>query len=158
MLFRSRHYLWRFARQLPKAGHIAIFDRSWYGRLMVERVEGFAAEREWKRAYREINEFEHALAAEGAVVLKFFINVTPEEQLNRFEERRRTPEKRWKLTDEDWRNREKWDLYETAINDMLKFTNTSFAPWHVVPSVDKRAARIEVLERFIAAVEEKLEQ
>ena len=155
---KAHHYLWRFATRLPKAGHIAIFDRTWYGRVMVERIEGFCKPEEWKRAFGEINEFEKSLYDWGAVIIKFFINVDKDEQLRRFEERRATPEKRWKLTEEDWRNREKWGAYEQAIDDMLRYTNTEYAPWYVVDSNDKRFARIEALKLFIAAVRERLDR
>lgn len=117
---KARHYLWRFWNRLPKTGHIAIFDRTWYGRVMVERLEGFCSENEWQRAYNEINEFEKELSDWGAVIIKFWVQIDKDTQLARFEERRNTPEKQWKITDEDWRNREKWDLYETAVNEMLK--------------------------------------
>lgn len=153
---RAHHYLWRFMRRLPKAGHIAVFDRTWYGRLMVERIEGFCPEYRWKRAFGEINEFERCLTEWGAVVLKFFVNIDSDEQLKRFEARRDTPEKQWKLTEEDWRNREKWGAYEEAIDDMMKNTNTAFAPWHIIQSMDKKYARIQAMELFVRAVEEKL--
>lgn len=117
---KARHYLWRFWNRLPKTGHIAIFDRTWYGRVMVERLEGFCSENEWQRAYNEINEFEKELSDWGAVIIKFWVQIDKDTQLARFEERQNTPEKQWKITDEDWRNREKWDLYETAVNEMLK--------------------------------------
>ncbi|MDO5043992.1 MAG: polyphosphate--AMP phosphotransferase [Coriobacteriia bacterium] len=139
-------FLWRFWTKIPRSGHIAIFDRSWYGRVMVERVEGFAREGEWKRAFDEINEFEEELTRWGALLIKFWINVSSEEQLKRFEERRDDPAKRWKLTDEDWRNREKQDLYTVAINDMLRLTSTVNAPWHIIESDDKRYARIKALK------------
>lgn len=142
----ARHYLWRFWSNLPRDGHIAIFDRSWYGRVLVERVEGLCTEAEWKRAYREINEFERELCDWGAVVLKFWLQIDRDEQLRRFQARQNTPEKQWKLTDEDWRNREKWDQYETCVNDMLTYTSTDFAPWHVIESQDKKVGRIRTLE------------
>lgn len=153
---KAHHYLWRFCNRLPKAGHIAIFDRTWYGRVMVERIEGFCEPKRWKAAYGEINEFERGLVDWGAVVLKFFVNIDSDEQLRRFEARRDTPEKQWKLTEEDWRNREKWPQYVQAIDDMLRYTNTDYAPWHILQSNDKRYARLQALELFIAAVEVRL--
>ena len=135
---KARHYLWRFWNRLPKTGHIAIFDRTWYGRVMVERLEGFCSENEWQRAYNEINEFEKELSDWGAVIIKFWVQIDKDTQLARFEERQNTPEKQWKITDEDWRNREKWDLYETAVKLMLKKTNTTYAQWHVLESNDNK--------------------
>ena len=154
---KARHYLWRFWNRLPKTGHIAIFDRTWYGRVMVERLEGFCSENEWQRAYNEINEFEKELSDWGAVIIKFWVQIDKDTQLARFEERQNTPEKQWKITDEDWRNREKWDLYETAVNEMLKKTNTTYAPWHVLESNDKKYARIKALKIVIDAIEAALE-
>lgn len=154
---KARHYLWRFWNRLPKTGHIAIFDRTWYGRVMVERLEGFCSENEWQRAYNEINEFEKELSDWGAVIIKFWVQIDKDTQLARFEERRNTPEKQWKITDEDWRNREKWDLYETAVNEMLKKTNTTYAPWHVLESNDKKYARIKALKIVIDAIEAALD-
>lgn len=154
---KARHYLWRFWNRLPKTGHIAIFDRTWYGRVMVERLEGFCSENEWQRAYNEINEFEKELSDWGAVIIKFWVQIDKDTQLARFEERQNTPEKQWKITDEDWRNREKWDLYETAVNEMLKKTNTTYAPWHVLESNDKKYARIKALKIVIDAIEAALD-
>lgn len=154
---KARHYLWRFWNRLPKTGHIAIFDRTWYGRVMVERLEGFCSENEWQRAYNEINEFEKELSDWGAVIIKFWVQIDKDTQLARFEERQNTPEKQWKITDEDWRNREKWDLYETAVNEMLKKTNTTYAPWHVLESNDKKYARIKALRIVIDAIEAALD-
>ena len=151
-----RQYLWRFWIRLPKTGHIAIFDRSWYGRVMVERLEGFCTEDDWKRAYDEINEFERELTDAGAVVLKFWVQIDKDTQLQRFQDRENTPEKRWKITDEDWHNREKWDAYEVAINEMLQKTNTRNAPWIILESVDKRYARIKAMEAVIHALEKAL--
>ena len=151
-----RQYLWRFWTRLPKTGHIAIFDRSWYGRVMVERLEGFCTEDDWKRAYDEINEFERELTDAGTVVLKFWVQIDKNTQLQRFQDRENTPEKRWKITDEDWRNREKWDAYEVAINEMLQKTNTRNAPWIILESVDKRYARIKAMEAVIHALEKAL--
>lgn len=152
----KHHYLWRFWKQVPKTGHISIYDRSWYGRVMVERVEGFATNSEVKRAYEEINNFEKSLTDFGAIVLKFFIHISKEEQLKRFEARQEDENKVWKITEEDWRNREKWNLYEEAINDMLNQTNTKIAPWFVINGNNKRYARVKVLETIITACSERL--
>ena len=154
----ARHYLWRFWTRLPKTGHIAIFDRSWYGRVMVERLEGLCPPEAWQRAYGEINEFERELTDWGAVVVKFWVQIDKDTQLARFRERENTPEKRWKITQEDWRNREKWDAYEVAVDEMLQKTSTRSAPWHILPSVDKRYARIRAMETVIRAIEEALER
>ncbi|MBP3326831.1 MAG: polyphosphate:AMP phosphotransferase [Coprococcus sp.] len=153
---KARHFLWRFWVRLPKTGHIAIFDRTWYGRVMVERLEGFCSENDWKRAYNEINEFEKELADWGAIIIKFWVQIDKETQLERFTLRQNTPEKQWKITDEDWRNREKWDLYENAVNEMLQKTNTEYAPWYVLESNDKKYARIKALKTVIKAIEERL--
>jgi polyphosphate kinase 2 (PPK2 family) len=141
----THHYLWRFWRRLPERGQIAIFDRSWYGRVLVERVEGFCQEQEWKRAYREINQFENQLLEFGAIIIKFWIHISPEEQLRRFEERGQDKFKQWKLTQDDWRNRSKWDQYYLAVEDMLIKTSTPAAPWIVVEGNDKFYARIKIL-------------
>ena len=153
---KAKHYLWRFWTRLPKSGHIAIFDRTWYGRVMVERLEGFCSENDWRRAYNEINEFEKELKEWGAVIIKFWVQIDKDTQLERFEERQNTPEKQWKITDEDWRNREKWDDYEVAVDEMLQKTNTSFAPWHVLESVDKKYARIKALKIVIEEIQKAL--
>ncbi len=153
---KARHYLWRFWNRLPKTGHIAIFDRTWYGRVMVERLEGFCSTNDWQRAYNEINEFEKELSEWGAVIIKFWVQIDKDTQLQRFEERQNTPEKRWKITDEDWRNREKWDAYETAVNEMIQKTSTTYAPWHILESTDKKYARIKALKIVIEALEEAL--
>ena len=153
---KARHYLWRFWTRLPKDGHIAIFDRTWYGRVMVERLEGFCSENDWKRAYNEINEFEKELHDWGAVIIKFWVQIDKDTQLERFTERQNNPEKQWKITDEDWRNREKWDQYEEAVNEMLKKTSTTFAPWHILESVDKKYARIKALKIIINELEKAL--
>jgi polyphosphate kinase 2 (PPK2 family) len=142
---RAQHYLWRFWRNLSRAGRFTIFDRSWYGRVLVERVEGFATEEEWCRAYAEINDFEAQLIEHGMVLLKFWLHITPEEQLERFRSREHTPYKRWKLTREDWRNREKWGLYGSAVHDMVERTSTRLAPWILVEGNDKLFARAKVL-------------
>lgn len=154
---KSRHYLWRFWTRLPKTGHIAIFDRTWYGRVMVERLEGFCTTNDWQRAYNEINEFEKELAEWGAVILKFWVQIDKETQLERFQERQNTPEKQWKITEEDWRNREKWDAYEIAVNEMLQKTSTTYAPWNILESVDKKYARIKALKIVIEALERVLD-
>jgi polyphosphate:AMP phosphotransferase len=143
---RAQHYLWRFWRHLSRAGRFTIFDRSWYGRVLVERVEGFAAEDEWRRAFSEINEFERQLVDYGIVLVKLWLNITPEEQEARFKARAETPYKRWKLTEEDWRNREKWDQYELAVHDMVERSSTRVAPWVLIEGNDKRFARVKVLE------------
>ena len=155
---KKHHYLWRFWNRVPKAGHIAIFDRTWYGRVMVERIEGFCSEADWKRAYQEINEMEAHMANAGAVVLKFWLHIDKDEQERRFKERMEIPEKQWKITDEDWRNREKWDQYELAVNEMLVRTSTTYAPWIVVEGNDKYYARVKVLKTVVEALEEKIRQ
>ncbi|MCI8622294.1 MAG: polyphosphate:AMP phosphotransferase [Provencibacterium sp.] len=152
----AHHYLWRFWRELPKDGHVSIFDRSWYGRVMVERIEGFCTKEEWSRAYREMNEFEKELHDWGAVLVKFWLQIDSDEQLRRFTDRQNTPEKQWKITDEDWRNREKWDRYEVAVNEMLQKTSTDFAPWTIIESQDKRFARLKALKTLIQAIEARL--
>lgn len=154
---KARHYLWRFWTRLPKDGHIAIFDRTWYGRVMVERLEGFCSENDWKRAYNEMNEFEKELHDWGAVIIKFWVQIDKDTQLERFTDRQNNPEKQWKITDEDWRNREKWDLYEDAVNEMLKKTSTTYAPWHILESVDKKYARIKALKIVIEELEKALD-
>lgn len=155
---KKHHYLWRFWNHMPKAGHIAIFDRTWYGRVMVERIEGFCREEDWRRAYQEINEMESHLVNAGAVVLKFWLQIDKDEQKRRFEERMRIPEKQWKITDEDWRNREKWDQYELAVNEMLVRTSTTYAPWIVVEGNCKYYARVKVLRTVVEALEKKIAQ
>lgn len=155
---KNRHFLWRFVTRLPKTGHFAIFDRTWYGRVMVERLEGFCSENDWKRAYNEINEFEKNLSDWGAVIVKFWVQIDKDTQLARFKEREETPEKRWKITDEDWRNREKWDQYEVAVDEMLAKTSTKFAPWHIIESNDKLYARVQAINIVIDAIEQKLEE
>jgi polyphosphate kinase 2 (PPK2 family) len=153
---KRHHFLWRFWRVLPGWGGMAVLDRSWYGRVLVERVEGFASEEQWSRAYGEIVEFERTLAAEGMILVKFWMHVSPEEQLRRFEARAHDPLRAWKLTDEDWRNREKRPLYEAAVAEMLDRTEHPVGPWHVVAGDDKRLARVTVVETVCAAVEEEL--
>ena len=153
----NRQYLWRFWTRLPRSGHICIFDRTWYGRVMVERLEGFCSEDDWKRAYNEINEFERQLTDWGAVVLKFWIHIDQDTQLARFNDRQNTPEKAWKLTEEDWRNREKWPQYEEAVDEMLQKTSTKNAPWFIIESNDKKYARIKALKIVIDALEKACE-
>lgn len=150
---KNHHYLWRFWRDIPKSGHMTIFDRTWYGRVLVERVEGLCREEEWRRAYHEINQMEHHLANFGAVIVKFWLQIDREEQLRRFEARQQTPEKQWKITDEDWRNREKWERYEQAVEEMLFRTSTPYAPWTIVESNCKYHARVKAIETVIHAVE-----
>ncbi len=149
---KTRHYLFQFWRRLPERGQIAIFDRSWYGRVLVERVEGFAAENEWKRAFKEINSFERQLSEFGAIVVKFWIHISRQEQLRRFEERKAIGYKSWKLTEEDWRNRDKWGAYEEAVEEMLVKTSTRTAPWSLVEGNDKYWARAKVLSRMVEAL------
>ncbi|HJA11855.1 MAG TPA: polyphosphate:AMP phosphotransferase [Candidatus Mediterraneibacter merdipullorum] len=155
---KAHHYLWRFWRAMPKDGHVSIFDRTWYGRVMVERIEGFCTEAEWKRAYREINDMEKDLSDAGAIVIKFWMHIDKDEQERRFKERQENPEKQWKITDEDWRNREKWDLYEDAVNEMLMRTSTDYAPWVVVEGNDKYYARVKVLKTVVDAIEKRLKE
>jgi polyphosphate kinase 2 (PPK2 family) len=145
----EKHYLWRFWRRLPERGNIAIFDRSWYGRVMVERVEGLSTPVEWQRAYREIKDFEAQLVGFGTIVIKFWLHISKEEQLRRFQDRQTEPNKAWKLTDEDWRNREKWDQYEAAVEEMLIRTTTATAPWTITPANDKYFARVQVLKTVV---------
>ena len=154
----QHHYLWRFWRALPAKSSIGIFDRSWYGRVLVERVEGFASDAEWQQAYQEINEFETMLANAGYVLVKFWLHISSEEQKNRFEARAADPFKQYKLTDEDWRNRDKWHLYEVAINQAIARTNTPVAPWTVISGENKYHARIAVIETVIKAIKTKIQQ
>ncbi|MEM7016345.1 MAG: polyphosphate:AMP phosphotransferase [Pseudomonadota bacterium] len=153
---RAHHYLWRFWRHIPRDGMFTIYDRSWYGRVLVERVEGFAEKNEWMRAYMEINEFENMLVEHGTMLCKFWLHISPEEQLRRFKEREDTPHKRHKITEEDWRNREKWDDYALAIDDMVARTSNRQTPWHLIPAEDKRYARIAVLRTVCETLEAKL--
>jgi AMP-polyphosphate phosphotransferase len=153
---RAHHYLWRFWRQLPAAGRLTVFDRSWYGRVLVERVEGFAQPEEWHRAYHEINDFEEQLVEHGMVLVKFWIHLSKEEQLRRFKERESIPFKRYKITAEDWRNRRRWDDYKAAVNDMVTFTSSEFAPWTLVAGEDKKFARIQILKELCQRLEEAL--
>ena len=155
-LEKAHHYLWRFWIKMPKAGHIAIFDRSWYGRVMVERIEGFCTEEEWKRAYREINEMEEQMVNFGTVVIKFWLQIDKDEQLRRFEARQQDPNKSWKITEEDWRNRDKWDLYKQAVDEMLFRTSTVYAPWTIVESNCKWFARIKTLKTVIHEIDKQI--
>ncbi len=152
----NRQYLWRFWKALPRTGHFGIFDRTWYGRVLVERVEGFTPISRINQAYDEINEFEYMLHRWGAIIFKFWLAIDKDEQLRRFEDRQNTPEKQWKITEEDWRNRDKWDVYTAAVNDMLRYTNTDFAPWTAIESNNKRFARIKTLETMIQTIEKRL--
>ncbi len=152
----AHHYLWRFWRHIPPPGQFVVFDRSWYGRVLVERVEGFATEPEWRRAYAELNNFEEQLHEHGMVLAKFWLHISKEKQLQRFKDRESTPYKRFKITDEDYRNREKWDQYEEAASEMVARTSTSYSPWHLVPANDKRWARVQVIRTVCNALESKL--
>ncbi|MCI0653688.1 MAG: polyphosphate:AMP phosphotransferase [Methylococcaceae bacterium] len=153
---RAKPYLWRFWRAVPRLGQLAYFDRSWYGRVLVERIEGYCSESDWMRAYREINDFETELDRHGVIVVKFWLAISPEEQLKRFKEREQTGYKRHKITDEDWRNREKWDQYNQAACDMIDRTSTEHAPWTLVEANDKYYARIKVLKTLCKRVELRL--
>jgi len=154
---RAHHYLWRFWRQLPRRGEVTIFDRSWYGRVLVERVEGFAGRADWNRAYHEINDFEEQLGDAGILVHKFWIHIDKEEQLRRFQAREQTPFKKYKITEEDYRNRERWSAYERAVNDMVAQTSTTRAPWTIIAGNDKRSARVSVLKTYRKRLEEFLD-
>jgi polyphosphate kinase 2 (PPK2 family) len=150
---KRHHFLWRFWPRLPGWGGMAVFDRSWYGRVLVERVEGFASREQWVRAYDEINSFERSLADEGTILIKFWLHISDEEQLRRFRKREKNPLKAWKLTDEDWRNRERRDEYLEAIEDMVARTDEPHAPWHLVPADSKRYARVAVIDTVIEEIE-----
>jgi len=152
----AHHYLWRFWTEFPKAGHLTIFDRSWYGRVLVERVEGFCSEADWNRAYGEINEMEENFWNFGAVVIKFWLQIDKDEQMKRFKAREQDSAKQWKLNEEDWRNREKWDLYEEATEEMFLRTHTTYAPWTIIEGNCKRYARIKALDVVIAAIEARI--
>ena len=154
----SRNYLWRFFTKLPKDGYVGIFSRSWYGRVMVERVEGFAKTNEWDRAYGEMLDMEKQIYDHGTLVLKFFVTIDKDEQLKRFKDRQRDPDKQYKITDEDWRNRDKWDDYIEAMNEMLERTSVSYAPWIVVEGNSKKYARIKVMEEYIKAAKAHLKK
>jgi len=153
---KTHHYLWRFWRNLPRTGHFAIFDRSYYGRVLVERVEHFCHENEWRRAYREINEFEGQQQSFGTVICKFWLQITKQEQLRRFKSREIDPYRSYKLTEEDWRNRAKWNEYTQAVEDMLLHTSTPYAPWTVVEANNKWFARVKVLQTVVGAMEKPL--
>ena len=153
---KVHHYLWRFWRHLPRAGLVSIYDRSWYGRVLVERLEGFCTEPEWRRAYGEINDFEEQLVDHGTIVIKFWMQISQDEQLRRFREREGTTYKRHKINAEDWRNRRKWSAYEIAVGDMLALTDTPVAPWHLIPANNKRHARLQILKTAAKAIEEAL--
>jgi polyphosphate kinase 2 (PPK2 family) len=147
-----QHYLWRFWSKLPPTGEMTVFDRSWYGRVLVERVEGFATDVEWKRAYREINEFERQLCDDGAILVKLFLHISKDEQLSRFRRREADPYKHWKISDEDWRNRKKWKEHNTAAEDMFEKTSTDLAPWTIIPANYKWSARVNVVKTVLDAV------
>lgn len=152
---RAQPYLWRFWRQLPRLGKITIFDRSWYGRVLVERIEGFCSESDWRRAYNEINEFEDQLTDFGIIVLKFWLSISKEEQMRRFKEREVIPYKQYKITEEDWRNREKWDAYEAAVCDMVEQTSSAKTPWILVEANDKKYARLKILKTICERLEKE---
>ncbi|MCP5091208.1 MAG: polyphosphate:AMP phosphotransferase [Gammaproteobacteria bacterium] len=153
---QAHHYLWRFWRKLPRAGYVTVFDRSWYGRVLVERAEGFATEDEWRRAYNEINDFENQIVDRGIVLLKFWLHISKDEQLARFQQREESPYKHWKLTEEDWRNRERWDAYELFGHDLLQYTSTQKAPWILVEGNDKLHARLKVLKTVVDHLKERV--
>ena len=150
---QARHYLWRFWQKLPVPGEVAVFDRTWYGRVLVERIEKFASKDEWRRAYDEINQFEKELTDDGCPIIKIFLHITKKEQLRRFEEREKNPYKNWKIGPDDWRNRKKWKEYEKAIDEMFERTDTGSSPWLLIPSNRKWFARTEVLKRVVESLE-----
>ena len=154
---QAHHYLWRFWRKLPAAGRVSLFDRSWYGRVLVERAEGFATEEEWRRAYNEINDFERQIVDRGVLLLKFWLTISKDEQLDRFNQRAESPYKHWKLNEEDWRNREQWETYLQLGHDVIQFTSTNTAPWVLVEGNDKHFARIKVLETLVEHLGKRLE-
>ncbi len=153
---RVKHYLWRFWTRLPRHGQLAIFDRTWYGRVLVERVEKFAQPHEWKRAYNEINQFERMLVDNGTIIIKLWLHVSKDEQLKRFKARQQDDYKKWKITDEDWRNRKKWTAYTQAIEDMFAETSTAHAPWHVIEGDRKWYARVRALQLVVETLEREL--
>jgi polyphosphate kinase 2 (PPK2 family) len=155
---KLHHYLWRFYPKFPKKGHITIFDRSWYGRVLVERVEKFCREDEWQRAYHEINSMEERMARSGVIIIKFWLHIDQDEQLKRFNEREKNEFKRWKITEEDWRNRKRWDEYEQAVNTMIRKTSTPEAPWTIVPANNKYYARILTIRTVIEAIQKKVQE
>lgn len=154
---KAHHYLWRFWRQLPRPGSVTVYDRSWYGRVLVERVQGLTPRQDWERAYQEINDFEEQLTEHGIVLKKFWLHISPEEQLRRFKEREEVDWKNYKITDEDWRNREQWNAYENAVHDMVARTSTANAPWTLVSANDKKGARLMVLRTVCEALEAALQ-
>lgn len=154
---KRKHFLWRFWADVPGLGGFALFDRSWYGRVLVERVEGYASPQQWERAYDEIVQFERNLALEGLIIVKFWVQISPDEQLRRFKRREKDPLRRWKLTDEDWRNRDKIEQYNHAVDDMFDRTDHGLAPWHVVSGEQKRWARVTMIETLIERIEQGLE-
>ena len=151
---KRKHFLWRFWKEVPGLGGMALFDRSWYGRVLVERVEGYATKEQWKRAYEEIVQFERSLVLEGVIIVKFWLQISPEEQMRRFQNREKDPVRRWKLTEEDWRNRDKTEQYQDAIEEMFNRTNHELAPWHLVSGEQKKWARVHVLETLNKRIEE----
>ncbi len=155
---KRKHFLWRFWKEVPGMGGMALFDRSWYGRVLVERVEGYATQEQWKRAYDEIVQFERSLVLEGVIIVKFWLQISHDEQLKRFESRRADPLRAWKLTDEDWRNRDKTEVYTAAIGEMFRRTDHELAPWHLVSGQQKKWARVTVLETLIKQIEAGLER
>jgi polyphosphate kinase 2 (PPK2 family) len=155
---KRKHFLWRFWKEVPGLGQMALFDRSWYGRVLVERIEGYATEEQWKRAYEEIVQFERSLVLEGVMIVKFWLQISPEEQLRRFESRQNDTLRHWKLTEEDWRNRNKLDLYEQAVEQMFQCTDHDLAPWHLVSGEQKKWARVTVLETLVQRVEEGIDR
>ena len=154
---KAHHYLWRFWRQLPRDGRVVIFDRSWYGRVLVERIEGFCYPHEWRRSFGEINDFEEQLHDHGTIVVKYWLQISKEVQLERFRSRETTPYKQHKINEEDWRNRKQWSAYETAVGDMLALTDTAHAPWSLIPANNKRYARLEVLRQAAKRISGALE-
>jgi AMP-polyphosphate phosphotransferase len=155
---KRKHFLWRFWKEVPGMGGMALFDRSWYGRVLVERVEGYATKDQWRRAYEEIVQFERNLVLEGVLIVKFWLQISPEEQLKRFESRKNDPLRAWKLTDEDWRNRDRIELYGAAIEDMFRRTDHELAPWHLVSGEQKKWARVTVLETLVTSIEAGIER
>ncbi len=153
---KTHHYLWRFWKNMPRSGHLAVFDRTYYGRVLVERVEGFCQEEEWRRAFREINEFEQHQHSYGMVICKFWLHITKQEQLRRFKSRETDPYRSYKLTDEDWRNRAKWDTYQQAVEDMILHSSTPYAPWTAVEANNKYYARVKVVSTVVKAIEQRL--
>ena len=155
---RAHHYLWRFWRHTPRAGQVTIYDRSWYGRVLVERVEGLAKPNQWRRAYSEIVHFEEAMLAHGIVILKFWLHIDRDEQMQRFKSREQTSFKQFKITEEDYRNREKWDDYQKAVNEMIARTSTSKSPWLLVEANDKNYARIKIIKAYCDRLEKMLDE